>query len=121
MPRGAFDLATVKFLNVSSDQYKKGMDTYGRPLAPFNGRDAFRDAWEELVDLANYMAQIEMEFSNVAIYLYVFSQIEKFDHLIPKDIMLRLQQVVGSETVDSLKIRMGIVTDANESNNAEIN
>lgn len=123
MPRKVFDLATNRFLEVSARQYQKGMETYGKPLAPFNGRNSVTDAWEELIDLANYLAQIEMEFNNIAIYLYMFSQIEGFGSLIPADIMKRLKYVVGDETVETLKKKMGImgVNDATESDHPKIN
>ena len=34
-----------------------GMERYGRPLLPHNGRDALRDAYEEALDLACYLRQ----------------------------------------------------------------
>ena len=35
----------------------KGMETYGTPLKPFNGRDALQDALEEAIDLVFYLTQ----------------------------------------------------------------
>lgn len=34
-----------------------GIETYGQPLQPHNGRDALRDAYEEALDLACYLRQ----------------------------------------------------------------
>lgn len=34
-----------------------GIERYGTPLQPFNGRDALRDAYEEALDLAMYLRQ----------------------------------------------------------------
>jgi hypothetical protein len=34
-----------------------GIERYGTPLQPFNGRDALRDAYEEALDLACYLRQ----------------------------------------------------------------
>lgn len=34
-----------------------GMQRYGTPLRPFNGRDALWDAYEECLDLAVYLRQ----------------------------------------------------------------
>lgn len=34
-----------------------GIQRYGTPLQPFNGRDALRDAYEEAFDLACYLRQ----------------------------------------------------------------
>jgi hypothetical protein len=36
---------------------EKGIETYGKPLFPHNGRDALRDAYEEAIDLAKYLRQ----------------------------------------------------------------
>lgn len=34
-----------------------GLQRYGTLLQPFNGRDALRDAYEEALDLAQYLRQ----------------------------------------------------------------
>lgn len=36
---------------------KQGLEKYGRPLTSFNGRDALQDAYEEALDLAQYLRQ----------------------------------------------------------------
>lgn len=38
-----------------------GIERYGTPLQPFNGRDAVRDAYEEALDLACYLRQAIVE------------------------------------------------------------
>lgn len=38
-------------------RHQKGIETYGVPLQPFNGRDALWDAYEEALDLAVYLRQ----------------------------------------------------------------
>lgn len=38
-----------------------GIERYGTALQPHNGRDALRDAFEEAVDLAVYLAQVIIE------------------------------------------------------------
>jgi hypothetical protein len=35
-----------------------GIQRYGTPLQPHNGRDALRDAYEEALDLACYLRQM---------------------------------------------------------------
>lgn len=40
---------------------KKGLETYGNYLAPFNGRNALQDAYEEKLDELAYLAQKLME------------------------------------------------------------
>jgi hypothetical protein len=39
------------------DRKKLGMERYGVPLRPFNGRSALQDAYEEALDLAVYLRQ----------------------------------------------------------------
>ncbi|NUS59165.1 MAG: hypothetical protein HOV66_30555 [Streptomycetaceae bacterium] len=38
-----------------------GIERYGTPLQPHNGRDALRDAYEEALDLAMYLKQLLIE------------------------------------------------------------
>lgn len=38
-----------------------GIAKYGVALQPFNGRDALKDAYEEVLDLANYIRQVMYE------------------------------------------------------------
>jgi len=38
-----------------------GIERYGTVLQPHNGRDALRDAFEEAVDLSQYLAQMLIE------------------------------------------------------------
>lgn len=40
---------------------QKGIDTYGTPLQPFNGRDARQDLMEEILDACAYARQIHLE------------------------------------------------------------
>lgn len=42
-------------------RHQKGLETYGVPLQPFNGRDPLLDAYEEALDLMAYLKQAEME------------------------------------------------------------
>lgn len=43
-----------------------GIERYGTPLQPHNGRDALRDAYEEALDLACYLRQAIAERATVA-------------------------------------------------------
>jgi hypothetical protein len=40
---------------------RKGWETYGKRMTPFDGRDSLWDAYEELLDLAVYMRKFIME------------------------------------------------------------
>jgi hypothetical protein len=50
-----------RFLATLAAQEAKGQAKYGRGLQTHNGRDAGQDAWEELVDLAQYLTQLRLE------------------------------------------------------------
>lgn len=43
------------------ERKRVGEERYGTPLQPFNGRDALKDAYEEVLDLASYMRQMMYE------------------------------------------------------------
>lgn len=47
-----------------AERNEEGIKKYGIPLRPFNQRDALRDAYEELLDLAVYLRQILYERDN---------------------------------------------------------
>ena len=49
---------------------QKGIETYGTPLQPFNGRDALLDAYEEALDLLVYLKQANIEKKNHFSILY---------------------------------------------------
>lgn len=39
------------------ERHRVGMERYGTPLQPFNGRDALVDAYQEALDLVVYLRQ----------------------------------------------------------------
>ena len=53
--------AFADYENTFARQLEKGMSKYGVVLKTFNGRDAGKDAFEELVDLSVYLEQLRME------------------------------------------------------------
>jgi hypothetical protein len=44
------------------DRKQTGIKRYGTPLQPFNGRDPFQDAVEEIVDAGVYLLQCQIEW-----------------------------------------------------------
>lgn len=46
-----------------------GVEKYGQPLQPFNGRDPLRDGYEEVLDLAAYLRQLMDERAVLAKYV----------------------------------------------------
>jgi hypothetical protein len=53
--------ARRRLMQALDEREKKGLETYGRPLETFNGRDALQDAEEELLDRYVYLLQARME------------------------------------------------------------
>ena len=47
------------------ERTRRGIETYGKPLQTFNGRDALWDAFEEAMDLCQYLAQALMERNHI--------------------------------------------------------
>ncbi len=47
-------------------RHELGIERYGTPLQPFNGRDALIDAYQEALDLCAYMKQAAEERPNEA-------------------------------------------------------
>lgn len=56
-----FPWAKDIFALMHEEARARGMETYGKPLQTFNGRDALKDAMEEVVDLWNYLVQLRLE------------------------------------------------------------
>jgi len=56
-----FDYAKEQLNFWFEEQFKKGMQKYGVPLHTFNGRIAFDDLMQELVDAAMYTNQMRLE------------------------------------------------------------
>lgn len=53
------DLPSMHDLVMKDMEARKqfGLEKYGTPLQPFNGRNALKDAYEEVLDLAVYLRQ----------------------------------------------------------------
>ena len=69
MPRpghaNIFDLAR----EVLEQRAKQGMETYGRPLETFNGRNPARDALEEAADQFVYLIQLCEEREKMLLWI----------------------------------------------------
>lgn len=103
-----WNLATKKFLETSEKQFKKGFDKYKVKLTNFNGRDPFKDAREEVVDMHQYLTQAEEEFNTLARFLYIYAHTEGFWGQLPEPLKGRLGAVVDGETLASICLREGI-------------
>lgn len=44
-----------------AERKRIGIERYGTPLQAFNGRDALKDAYEEALDLCQYLRQVLYE------------------------------------------------------------
>ena len=47
------------------ERLQVGIQRYGQPLQAFNGRDAAQDAFEEILDLSAYLAQVRIEMAEM--------------------------------------------------------
>lgn len=63
--------AMTKLAGTADRQYQKGYEKYKVHLTTFNGRDSANDAFEEAVDLIQYVQQLAMERDAIAYWLYV--------------------------------------------------
>lgn len=52
------------FNDTLTERTEQGLRTYRARLTTHNGRDAGQDAWEELVDLAQYLTQLRLEHAD---------------------------------------------------------
>lgn len=60
MPNGHPEIADLVIADIYGRR-ELGKQRYGTALQPFNGRDALRDAYEELLDGACYLRQLMYE------------------------------------------------------------
>jgi hypothetical protein len=95
-------LAGAQYDKVSEEQYKKGFEKYKVPLTTFNGRDPFRDAWEELVDLSQYITQANRETLTLARCLYIFSVTYGFFDSLPAHVRVKLLNTFENEKLADL-------------------
>lgn len=63
--------AYADFARIFREQLEKGEKKYGTVLKTFNQRDPGEDAFQELVDLSQYVEQLRMERQALAEILYV--------------------------------------------------
>lgn len=57
LPRPATGDVWLLVLKDMEDRRLRGMERYGTPLQPHNGRDALIDAYQEALDLCVYLRQ----------------------------------------------------------------
>lgn len=95
-------LAGAKYDEVSERQFKKGFDKYGVPLTTFNGRNPFGDAWEELVDLSQYVTQATREYETLARNLYIFSIVYGFFGNLPDHVQGKLLEMFEGQPLAEL-------------------
>src|SRR4051812_28246964 len=76
LPREGFQDVTPEVILDLRERTRRGIRTYGKPLQTHNGRNALQDAYEEALDLAQYLKQTLMEqdtqpLEGVATYRWV--------------------------------------------------
>jgi hypothetical protein len=84
------------FLHVSHLQEQKGRQKYGTTLQTFNGRDATVDAMQDLVDVAHYLTQEQIEKHELAYQLSAaLGRIEELTREVDK-LRLVIKEVKGA-------------------------
>lgn len=101
-------LATAKadYEKTFDRQIEKGMEKYGVVLKTFNGRDAGKDAFEELVDLSVYLEQLRLEHLALAEILYLIHLNE--DYSLPAKIVENLEKMNENKSLAFLAAKWGI-------------
>lgn len=61
LPKPGKENVTERLIEHIQARAAKGLETYGRPLEAFNGRDPVLDALDEALDLAQYLMQLKLE------------------------------------------------------------
>ena len=61
-----------ELVRMLQERYQLGVDRYGTPLQTFNGRDAGRDLFDELIDAFQYGKQLDMENTDLRTTLLAF-------------------------------------------------
>lgn len=61
LPTPGKELVTEEVIKDLKLRTELGVRKYGQPLATFDGRDALQDAYEEVLDLAQYLKKELME------------------------------------------------------------
>lgn len=65
-----FKVFIDNFTSIALHQYLKGIRKYNTELFTFNGRNAAKDLYEELVDAFNYATQLELERNELCRVIY---------------------------------------------------
>mgnify|MGYP003334800746 CR=1 FL=1 len=66
MPTEGVQDITPRIIDDLKERNRIGIDRYKVPLRTFNGRDAFRDAKEEILDFVQYFYQIYLEHKSIS-------------------------------------------------------
>lgn len=110
------DLPSMHDLVIQDIQARKefGLKKYGSLLQPFNGRDAFLDLYEELLDFMVYLRQIRFERDSLIKNLVVDAMRQEVDLFImghegqipdSKDELLNLASSCALRTVELIFAR----------------
>jgi len=108
MKEEVWDIAVTHLVETAKRQYKKGMDTYGKPLTTFNGRAVGKDILEELVDSAQYAQQLVMEAQAMAEVLYVYAVTLDFLVDLPVELQQYLAAAVEGQSLAEICNKRGI-------------
>ena len=78
------------------DRLAVGIKRYGQPLRAFNGRDPSQDAFEEVLDLSVYLAQMREEMKAMREVIAEVLMVHAMGGTLDGDLITRMRRVVGA-------------------------
>lgn len=78
------------------DRLAVGVKRYGQPLRAFNGRDAAQDAFEEVLDLSVYLAQMRIEMQELRETLSQVLITYQWGGTISDELAERMKRAIGA-------------------------
>lgn len=95
-------VARKVFNIISESQEKKGITKYNRPLETWNGRDAFVDSLQDMVDSIHYIVQAKLEYNDLQDDISKLTEkcndLEERIHILQDSIKEKEEEIVKTKT-----------------------
>lgn len=78
------------------DRLAVGIKRYGQPLRAWNGRDAAQDAFEEVLDLSVYLAQVRVEMAEMREIITEMVMVHSMGGSLDGGLVDRAKRVLGA-------------------------
>src|SRR5690625_2506260 len=99
MPKEGVDDDTPDVIAALQERTRQGVRKYGRPLQTHNGRDALWDAYEEALDLCQYLRQAILERGSAVHETPAFqaAEEERFARLPRKELIAEIRHLTREQ------------------------